>query len=201
MKAKMESGAYKEPSDFEHDVRLMLRNCFLYNPVGDPVHSFGLRFQEVFDRRWAELGDSSSRASSVAPQSAPIAPTPKVAKSSAPKEPKESRKEHKKETTFEASGAKSEDLMQINNALSMIREREEKLKAELAAAQAIKDKLTSVKNRREDNPNEPFPEKLINETRALCTTQVGQNASSSSASSAALRVCFDFLKNIQCLLN
>ncbi|CAA0059112.1 Bromodomain-containing protein bet-1 [Caenorhabditis elegans] len=187
MKAKMESGAYKEPSDFEHDVRLMLRNCFLYNPVGDPVHSFGLRFQEVFDRRWAELGDSSSRASSVAPQSAPIAPTPKVAKSSAPKEPKESRKEHKKETTFEASGAKSEDLMQINNALSMIREREEKLKAELAAAQAIKDKLTSVKNRREDNPNEPFPEKLINETRALCTTQVGQNASSSSASSAALR--------------
>ncbi|KAF1769462.1 hypothetical protein GCK72_001279 [Caenorhabditis remanei] len=189
IKRKLECGEYKEPADFERDIRLMLNNCFIYNPIGDPVHNFGKKFEEVFDKRWAEMGDANSRASSVAPQSAP-APLPP----STPKIPKTATKGSKKEkeiktepatTFFESGGAKSEDIMQINNALSMLRERQARLRAELAATVSMEEKVTSIKSRREGHPNEPFPDKLITEVRIMCTTPISPGASTSTASGSA----------------
>uniref|UniRef100_A0A1I7THQ3 Bromodomain-containing protein n=1 Tax=Caenorhabditis tropicalis TaxID=1561998 RepID=A0A1I7THQ3_9PELO len=180
IRSKMDTGVYKEPSEFEHDIRLMLKNCFLYNPVGDPVYIFGTKFQEVFDKRWADIEDAHSRASSVAPQSAPVSlptTTPKLPKSSTIKK----EKEPKLEPIYETGGSKSEDVSQINNALNMIREREDKLRAELAATAAMKEKLLTLKTRRENNPNEPFPDRLITETRIMCTNPIGQSAPGASA--------------------
>ncbi|CAO4360522.1 unnamed protein product [Caenorhabditis nigoni] len=192
IKKKLEAGQYKEPAEFESDIRLMINNCLTYNPVGDPVNSFGLRFQEVFNKKWSELVDatSSSRASSVAPSAPPaVTATPKVSKKEAKKESIAKEIKAEARTPFYEQGglAKTEDMMQINNALSMIREREEKLKAELAAAEALEQKLVALKGRREGHPNEPFPDKLITETRIMCTTPIGQgmfNSSSSGSSSA-----------------
>ncbi|EGT48403.1 hypothetical protein CAEBREN_29751 [Caenorhabditis brenneri] len=182
IRTKMDTGVYKEPADFAHDIRLMLNNCFLYNPVGDPVHIFGMKFKEVFEKRWAELEDPDSRPSSTAPQSAP-APVPVAAPKTIKASTSKKEKEIKKEPNVEVGGmAKSEDIMQINNALCMIREREEKLHAELAAIAGMKEKLMQVKNKREHNPNEPFPEKLITETKTLCTTGIGEVAAPSSSS-------------------
>ncbi|CAL2029847.1 unnamed protein product [Caenorhabditis brenneri] len=183
IRTKMDTGVYKEPADFAHDIRLMLNNCFLYNPVGDPVHIFGMKFKEVFEKRWAELEDPDSRPSSTAPQSAP-APVPVAAPKTIKASTSKKEKEIKKEPNVEVGGmAKSEDIMQINNALCMIREREEKLHAELAAIAGMKEKLMQVKNKREHNPNEPFPEKLITETKTLCTTGIGEVAAPSSSAS------------------
>uniref|UniRef100_A0A1I7T7P5 Bromo domain-containing protein n=1 Tax=Caenorhabditis tropicalis TaxID=1561998 RepID=A0A1I7T7P5_9PELO len=152
IRSKMDTGVYKEPSEFEHDIRLMLKNCFLYNPVGDPVYMFGTKFQEVFDKRWADIKDAHSRASSVAPQSVPVSlPT------TTPKLPK------------------SEDVSQINNALNMIEAFETKLRGRLDAACILKQQLLCAKTKRENSPNEPFPNRLITETRIMCTAPSLQN--------------------------
>lgn len=43
MRQKLESGAYKEWSSFDSDVRLMFRNALVFNPVGDRVYLYALK--------------------------------------------------------------------------------------------------------------------------------------------------------------
>ncbi|OAD78554.1 hypothetical protein PHYBLDRAFT_104245, partial [Phycomyces blakesleeanus NRRL 1555(-)] len=38
---KLNQGEYDTPDDFEADVRLMFKNCYLYNPPAIPVHKMG----------------------------------------------------------------------------------------------------------------------------------------------------------------
>lgn len=186
IKTKLETGEYKDPSEFEKDIKLMLANCFMYNPIGDPINKIGHRFQEVFEKKWADIGDPTSRSSSVAPSAAntttSMTATPKPLKQIAVKD-------SKKEIKVELNGSKSEDIMQLNNALSMVREREEKLRAELEAITAIKEKLISAKGRHEENSNEPFPNKLITEARNMCTAQSSVLPISGITSYKVFRLC------------
>ncbi|CAI2322905.1 unnamed protein product [Caenorhabditis sp. 36 PRJEB53466] len=155
IKRKLESCEYKDPTEFERDMKLMLNNCLLYNPM--------------FEKKWATLGDSSSRASSVGPSATAPVLTSMISKFPKTAVLNETKKEIKKEL-MELSGSSSEDFVQINNALRMINEREEMLRLELEAATRLKEKLRSVKARREENPSEPFPDKLIIDARMMCTS-------------------------------
>ncbi|KAJ2709234.1 hypothetical protein H4R19_004356, partial [Coemansia spiralis] len=55
VKAKLEGDMYTGPLEFESDMRLMLRNCYAYNPPGHPVHEAGQALEARFDSRWAEI--------------------------------------------------------------------------------------------------------------------------------------------------
>ncbi|KAH7057737.1 hypothetical protein BKA57DRAFT_385108, partial [Linnemannia elongata] len=55
MKAKLESGQYHTLQAFEADFRLMMSNCFLFNPVGSFVYTQGQEMEELFDSEWAEV--------------------------------------------------------------------------------------------------------------------------------------------------
>ncbi|KAG9072717.1 hypothetical protein KI688_000493 [Linnemannia hyalina] len=55
IRAKLESDEYDNAEQFEADVRLMLNNCYTFNPPTDPVHQMGQRLQKLFEGKWAEL--------------------------------------------------------------------------------------------------------------------------------------------------
>lgn len=43
------------PEPFYDDFKLMIRNCFAFNPAGTPVHQAGVELNEVFDEKWQQL--------------------------------------------------------------------------------------------------------------------------------------------------
>ncbi|ORX83855.1 Bromodomain-containing protein [Basidiobolus meristosporus CBS 931.73] len=53
IKKNLESGVYHNINDFEKDFRLMLENCYTYNPVNNPVYNMGKSVEKVFDSMWA----------------------------------------------------------------------------------------------------------------------------------------------------
>src|SRR5690606_26220211 len=54
MNSKLKTNAYNSASEFEADMRLMLSNCFKFNPEGTPVHGFGKKMEKLFNEKWAE---------------------------------------------------------------------------------------------------------------------------------------------------
>lgn len=55
MRKKLEAGQYSTAHKFYDDFKLMIRNCFLFNPAGTPVNQAGIELQRVFDERWKML--------------------------------------------------------------------------------------------------------------------------------------------------
>ncbi|KAF8446983.1 Bromodomain-containing protein [Kalaharituber pfeilii] len=51
---KLKTNQYDNANEFEADMRLMLANCFKFNPAGTAVHNMGRRVEEVFNKKWAE---------------------------------------------------------------------------------------------------------------------------------------------------
>ncbi|KAH7399924.1 hypothetical protein BKA64DRAFT_642081 [Cadophora sp. MPI-SDFR-AT-0126] len=52
MSTKLKGGQYSSASDFEKDMRLLLANCFKFNPAGNPVHELGKQFENLFNEEW-----------------------------------------------------------------------------------------------------------------------------------------------------
>ncbi|TID31314.1 hypothetical protein CANINC_000102 [Pichia inconspicua] len=50
---KLSNGDYEKASDFEHDIRLVFNNCFLFNPPTNAIHGMGKRLEAVFNEKWA----------------------------------------------------------------------------------------------------------------------------------------------------
>ncbi|PVV04696.1 hypothetical protein BB560_000795 [Smittium megazygosporum] len=50
IQAKVESGKYPSMAEFETDFRLILSNCFEFNPVGTLVHDLGLDLEKFFNK-------------------------------------------------------------------------------------------------------------------------------------------------------
>lgn len=67
---RLHSGQYENAKDFETDMRLILKNCFKFNPPGSPVHDIGKKFEQLFETEWARkaryLADHTSNAASPA---------------------------------------------------------------------------------------------------------------------------------------
>lgn len=56
IRQKLEGGQYPVPPfpAFEADMRLLFKNCYLFNPPGTPVNEWGQKLEEVFSRKWDE---------------------------------------------------------------------------------------------------------------------------------------------------
>jgi len=55
MKRKIESGQYPSAQAFEGDFKLLIQNCFTYNPPMTPVNKMGEQLQAVFYEKWQQL--------------------------------------------------------------------------------------------------------------------------------------------------
>jgi bromodomain-containing factor 1 len=51
---KLNNGEYARASDFEKDVRLIIQNCYKFNPVGNAVRAQGQNFEQLFNEQWAK---------------------------------------------------------------------------------------------------------------------------------------------------
>ncbi|CAI5439782.1 unnamed protein product [Caenorhabditis angaria] len=182
IKKKLEHGEYTEPSEFAKDFKLMLDNCMLYNPVGDPIHNLGKQFMEIFEKRWKDLptekGPSTSSNSTASHQSTTIPITPSITPTSATKHTKTSlaptaivKQEVGSATppnlTPEGSKSRTEDGMRLENALAMIREREDSLKTNLRQVEELKSKVMRYRN---SSRGEKIPESLYTQVRTVCQT-------------------------------
>ncbi|KAF9229668.1 Bromodomain-containing protein [Gyrodon lividus] len=55
MRRKLENHEYSNASKFFDDFKLMIRNCFTFNPAGTPVNQAGIELQRLFDEKWKSL--------------------------------------------------------------------------------------------------------------------------------------------------
>lgn len=55
IRKKLDSGEYDGPQNFYEDFKLMIRNCFNFNPTGTPVNTAGAELQRLFDEKWKNL--------------------------------------------------------------------------------------------------------------------------------------------------
>jgi bromodomain-containing factor 1 len=51
---KLNAGQYTRAKDFESDIKLIIANCFRFNPTGNPVRAMGESFQRLFNELWAK---------------------------------------------------------------------------------------------------------------------------------------------------
>lgn len=77
---KLEHLQYANAQEFHEDFRLMLNNCFKFNPKGDPINQSGKKLEKVFAEKWAALPDEPSPNGSTASEAPPPAPLTPVAK-------------------------------------------------------------------------------------------------------------------------
>lgn len=55
MRKKLDSHEYSTAQAFFADFKLMIRNCFQFNPAGTPVNLAGIELQRLFDDKWKNL--------------------------------------------------------------------------------------------------------------------------------------------------
>lgn len=55
MRKKLDTHEYSNAQRFHDDFKLMIRNCFLFNPAGTPVNQAGIELQRLFDEKWRGL--------------------------------------------------------------------------------------------------------------------------------------------------
>jgi len=55
MRKKLDNHEYSNAQAFFSDFKLMIRNCFHFNPAGTPVNMAGIELQRVFDDKWKNL--------------------------------------------------------------------------------------------------------------------------------------------------
>ncbi|KAI9512647.1 Bromodomain-containing protein [Russula earlei] len=55
MRNKLDSGAYATAEKFRDDFKLIISNCFLYNPPGTVVHQAGVELKKLFEEKWKGL--------------------------------------------------------------------------------------------------------------------------------------------------
>lgn len=54
IRQKLEGDEYNDALQFEADVRLVIANCYAFNPPGSQVHIMGQRMEKLFNEKWAE---------------------------------------------------------------------------------------------------------------------------------------------------
>ena len=55
MKTKLDRGEYSDALKFYADFKLMIRNCFTFNPAGTPVNNAGHQLSDLFEDKWKAL--------------------------------------------------------------------------------------------------------------------------------------------------
>jgi bromodomain-containing factor 1 len=62
MRKRIDNHEYSNATKFFEDFKLMIRNCFLFNPPGTPVNQAGIDLQRLFDEKWKSLPQPKSPA-------------------------------------------------------------------------------------------------------------------------------------------
>ncbi|ORY34750.1 hypothetical protein BCR39DRAFT_514465 [Naematelia encephala] len=89
--SKLEAGSYSNRQGFVKDIRLIISNCYTYNPVGSPVRLRGGKFEAYFNDLWTKteatlsLKPGPPAGAQLAPQIMPIIPVPVAAPGAQPK--------------------------------------------------------------------------------------------------------------------
>jgi Bromodomain len=55
IRRKLENQEYTTAQKFYDDFKLMICNCFLFNPAGTPVNLAGIELQQLFNEKWKHL--------------------------------------------------------------------------------------------------------------------------------------------------
>ncbi|KAJ7107661.1 Bromodomain-containing protein, partial [Mycena crocata] len=55
MRKKLDNHEYPTAQKFYEDFKLMIRNCFAFNPSGTVVNQAGIELQRLFDEKWQQL--------------------------------------------------------------------------------------------------------------------------------------------------
>jgi len=55
MRKKLDGQEYNSAQRFYDDFKLMIRNCYAFNPPGTPVNQAGVELQRLFDEKWKGL--------------------------------------------------------------------------------------------------------------------------------------------------
>ena len=74
MQSKLKTNEYEDAKEFEADMRLVIGNCFKFNPEGDTVHRAGKGLETLFEDMWSEkrewLKKNAPKSGGGTPQSA-----------------------------------------------------------------------------------------------------------------------------------
>lgn len=79
VKKKLDSGQYANRNQFDEDIRLMLSNCYTFNPPDSYVHNEGKQLEKVYEKQWSKQfkEDVSQQPSNGSvPETAPVAAAP-----------------------------------------------------------------------------------------------------------------------------
>lgn len=77
-KAKLDGGMYTSRQEFEEDIRLLIGNCYAYNPVSSPVRKAGESFEKYFNAVWAKTENTLKSSNAPAQERQPAPPQPSV---------------------------------------------------------------------------------------------------------------------------
>ncbi|CAB4375748.1 unnamed protein product [Rhizophagus irregularis] len=55
--SKLENNQYASIEEFEKDIRLIFRNCYIYNDIGSEMHILGEELESTFNKIWTEKID------------------------------------------------------------------------------------------------------------------------------------------------
>ena len=55
MRKKLTNSDYSSADEFHADFKLMMKNCYTFNPVNTAVHEAGRSLEAVFDQKWQGL--------------------------------------------------------------------------------------------------------------------------------------------------
>lgn len=51
---KLNNNQYENAEEFEKDIRLVFKNCYIFNPEGTAVNMMGHRLEAIFDKKWID---------------------------------------------------------------------------------------------------------------------------------------------------
>lgn len=55
LRKRLNDGEYSTADKFREEFKLMIRNCFAFNPPKNPVHEAGKALDRLFDEKWKQL--------------------------------------------------------------------------------------------------------------------------------------------------
>lgn len=132
---KLREHQYVSAKDFERDVRMIITNCFKFNPQGNPVRAIGERFEQLFNEKWAGKQQYLTEHSSAA-----ASPTGSV-----DSEEEESEEEEEEAEAPSASMQSAAQLRLIEEQAKLITMmRNKKSKAELDIQQGVLDMVEEM---------------------------------------------------------
>ncbi|KAI8816398.1 Bromodomain-containing protein [Fimicolochytrium jonesii] len=145
MRKKLDGGEYASADEFEADMKLMLNNCYTFNPPGTDVHTSAQHLHEVFNRKWAEKGAAVAQAprSDKRPAAKAKAKRQSVAQVQHEHEGEESSDEEDDDNTAKQLSLLNNQLQAITAQMAILQEKQSRKNAKKKASTSSLPTTTS----------------------------------------------------------